>query len=113
MARVVEPGESTSAMREPAVSLILRQRIAMHLPTTIRSVRPRSRAATAMLECAVTLPVLLVVLFALLDLGLAAMRYNALAESARRIAREAILHGSRTPSTLGTWGPTAFAGTAA
>ena len=38
-----------------------------------------------MLECAVALPVLLLVLFALLDLGLAAMQYNTLADQYKSI----------------------------
>ena len=66
-----------------------------------------------MLECAVALPIMLLALFALLDLGLAASRYNALAEAARQIARQAILHGSLAPVEVGSWGPTQFVGTAA
>jgi len=56
---------------------------------------------------------MLLALFALLDLGLAATRYNALAEAARQIARQAILHGSLAPAEVGSWGPTQFVGTAA
>ena len=52
------------------------------------------RGGTTIVECAIVLPVLFFVLFALLDLGIAATRYNSLAEASRRIAREAILHGS-------------------
>jgi hypothetical protein len=66
-----------------------------------------------MVECAFILPTLLFALFAMLDLGLAAVRYNALAEASRRIAREAILHGSLAPESAGAWGPNEFAGTAA
>jgi Flp pilus assembly protein TadG len=66
-----------------------------------------------MVECAITLPVLFFVLFALLDLGIAATRYNALAEVSRRIAREAILHGSLAPDASGAWGPNEFTGTMA
>lgn len=73
--------------------------------------RPRRCGAT-MVECAITLPVMLLVLFALLDLGLAAMRYNSLAEASRQIAREAIIHGSLAPDTSGTWGPGEYLGTA-
>jgi Flp pilus assembly protein TadG len=74
-------------------------------------IRPRS-GATAV-ECAITLPVLLAVLFALLDLGIAATRYNALAEVSRRIARQVIIHGSEAPGASESWGPDEFAGTAA
>jgi hypothetical protein len=66
-----------------------------------------------MVECAFALPIILLVLFALLDLGLAAARYNALAEAARRIARETIIHGSLAPESIGAWGPDEFVGTAA
>lgn len=72
-----------------------------------------NREGGAILECAIALPVMLLALFALLDLGLAATRYNALAEAARQIARQAILHGSPAPDAVGSWGPTQFVGTAA
>jgi hypothetical protein len=70
------------------------------------------RTGASVVECALVLPVLSIVLFAMLDLGLAAVRYNALAEASRRIAREAILHGSLAPDTSGTWGPEEYSGTA-
>src|SRR5689334_1070755 len=72
-----------------------------------------NRHGAAMLECAIALPVMLLALFAILDLGLAATRYNALAEAARQIARQAILHGSLAPDEVGSWGPAQFVGTAA
>jgi hypothetical protein len=71
------------------------------------------RTGTTVLECAITLPVLFFVLFALLDLGIAATRYNALAEIARRIAREAVMHGSLAPDSSGTWGPDEYSGSLA
>jgi hypothetical protein len=71
------------------------------------------RTGSTVLECAVTLPVLFFVLFALLDLGIAATRYNALAEIARRIAREAVLHGSLAPDSSGSWGPAEHSGSLA
>jgi Flp pilus assembly protein TadG len=77
-----------------------------------RAIR-RRRCGATILECAITLPVLFIVLFAILDLGIAATRYNALAEVSRRIAREAVLHGSLAPDTSGTWGPEEYDGTAA
>ena len=63
----------------------------------------------ATLECAIALPVAMLVLLGTLDLGLAATRYNALAEGSRRTAREAILHGELAPSETGTWGPAEIA----
>lgn len=71
------------------------------------------RAGAATVECAVVLPVALLILFSLLNLGLATIRYNVLAEAARRVAREAITHGSLVPHVRGAWGPDPFAGTAA
>lgn len=56
---------------------------------------------------------LLVVLFVLLDLGVAATRYNSLAEVSRRIAREVIVHGSENPGSGEPWGPDEFVGTVA
>jgi hypothetical protein len=73
----------------------------------------RIRAGATMLECAFVLPIVFLLLFALLDLGIAAVRYNALADASRRIAREAIIHGSLAPAETGTWGPAEFVGTAA
>jgi TadE-like protein len=80
------------------------------------SKRPTSRTArrrgATIVESAIVLPVLLLILFAMLDLGVASVRYNALAEVSRRVARETILHGSLAPQAVGTWGPEAFEGTA-
>jgi hypothetical protein len=66
-----------------------------------------------MVECAMVLPVMFIILFAMLDLGLAAARYNALSDAARRIARQAIIHGSIAPAGSSIWGPAEFSGTAA
>jgi hypothetical protein len=72
----------------------------------------RDRRGATVLECAFVLPVVLLILFALLDLGIAAVRYNALADASRRIAREAVLHGTLAPPESGTWGPAEYVGTA-
>lgn len=72
-----------------------------------------SRGATA-IEAAVVLPIVLLALFAILDLGLASLRYNVLAEAARRLARAAVMRGEETPSEMGNdWGPTEIIATAA
>jgi hypothetical protein len=76
-----------------------------------RTVWCQRRAGVTLLECAITLPVLFVTLFAMLDLGIAAARYNALAEAARRIAREAVIHGSLAPPESTKWGPDEYVGT--
>ena len=80
---------------------------------TFRRAVARRRPGATLVECAIALPVMFFVLFALLDLGLAATRYNTLAEVARKIAREAVLHGSLAPLSNGTWGPNPYAGTVA
>ena len=81
----------------------------MQLPDSMRTPQP-ARRGTTIVECAITLPVLFLVLFSLLDLGIAATRYNSLAEVARRIAREAVLHGSLAPDSAAPGGPTFTAG---
>jgi Flp pilus assembly protein TadG len=70
------------------------------------------RGAT-MVECAVALPVVLLVLFGMLDLGLAAARYNSLAEASRRVARETIIHGTVAGKKTSGWGPNDYQGNAA
>jgi hypothetical protein len=53
------------------------------------------------------------VLFVIFDLGLAAFRYNALAATARRVAREAVVHGGAAPPDRTAWGSGKYLGTAA
>lgn len=76
-------------------------------------ITPPSRRGAALVECALTLPIIVLILLALLDLGMAATRYNGLAEVTRHIARETIRHGSLAPPTEGTWGPSPFYGSMA
>ena len=73
----------------------------------------RARRGVTIVETAITLPVMFFVLFAILDLGIAATRYNALAEASRAIARQAVLHGSLAPDSAGSWGPAEYNGTMA
>jgi Flp pilus assembly protein TadG len=75
--------------------------------------KPTTRSGATMIECAFALPVMLMLLFGMLDLGLAAARYNALSDAARRVARAAIIHGSLESTRTAAWGPQEFAGTAA
>lgn len=68
--------------------------------------------ATAV-EAAIVLPIALLALFAILDLGLASLRYNTLAEAARRLARAAVVRGEETPTEIGNdWGPSPIIATA-
>ena len=66
----------------------------------------RGRTGAVAVENAIVLPIALLALFAILDLGLASLRYNTLAEAARRLARAAATHGRETPTEIGgDWGP--------
>lgn len=69
-----------------------------------------SRRGVAFAESALVLPVVIFMLFAMLDLSLAVVRYNALAHVSRKIAREAIIHGNLAPAVMGSWGPEAYEG---
>ncbi|QDV75604.1 TadE/TadG family type IV pilus assembly protein [Botrimarina mediterranea] len=60
------------------------------------------------LESAFVLPITFFLLFAMLDLGLAAVRFNALSEAARTVAREVVLHGSMALDSPDAWGPGQF-----
>ncbi len=53
---------------------------------------------------AIVLMVFLTLIFGMLDLGIAVLRYHQLAQAARLGAREAIVHGSLA-TELGAWGP--------
>jgi len=70
------------------------------------------RSGVAAVEAAVVLSVFLVVLLGSLDLGLAVLKNNTLAEAARRLARAAIVRGSSSSSIHTVWGPTTYNGTA-
>lgn len=65
-----------------------------------------------MVESAIVLSVALVIVFGILDLGLAVLHYNTLSEGARRVARAAIVHGSEAEPETSAWGPAAYVGTA-
>jgi hypothetical protein len=70
------------------------------------------RRGAALLEGTIVLTVFLVIIFAMFDLGLAVMRQNSLAESARRLARTAIVHGDLATPEYTSWGPLQYSGTA-
>jgi hypothetical protein len=71
-----------------------------------------ARRGAALLEGTIVLAVFLTIIFAMFDLGLAVMRQNSLAESARRLARTAIVHGDLAPPEYTAWGPLQYSGTA-
>lgn len=63
-------------------------------------------------ETAIVLPVFLLIIVAVFDLGLAVFRYNTLASAARRGIRQAIVHGSKAPPEATAWGPMSYSGAA-
>jgi Flp pilus assembly protein TadG len=73
---------------------------------------PRRRGAT-LVEGAIVLSGLFVVLFGMLDLGLAVLEFNTLSEASRRLCRQAVVHGQMASPQMAAWGPTAVSGTAA
>jgi hypothetical protein len=77
-----------------------------------RRAQAENRRGAAAVEAAVVLSVFLVLLVGSLDLALAVLRSNTLAEGARRLARAAIVRGAAAEHALGSWGPGDDSGTA-
>jgi hypothetical protein len=65
-----------------------------------------------MVETAITLSIVIVLVFGMLDLGLWVFRYHILAQASRQMARQAIVHGALA-DRLGAWGPDTVTGTMA
>jgi len=68
-------------------------------------IAPSRGAGVAATELALILPLLLLLIFGLLELSLAIFRYHIVSQSARQIARIAIVHGELAAPELTTWGP--------
>lgn len=73
----------------------------------------RPRRGAVVVETAIVLMVLLTLLFALFDFGLAVLRHNALCDCARRAARLAALRGEKAADPAPSLGPAEFLGDAA
>ena len=73
---------------------------------------PRCRRGTTTLEAMVVLGVLLTVVTAMVDLGVAIFRQHQLSYAARAVCRTASVHGSEA-GVLGSWGPATFGPVAA
>lgn len=58
-----------------------------------------------MVEGAIVIGIFLGMLLGMLDLGLAMLRQNVVTEAARRVAREASMHGSMAGPERTVWGP--------
>lgn len=78
-----------------------------------RSTHPASpRRGASAIEAAFALPIFLLVVFGVLDVGILVFRQHQLTTAAGFIARQAAVHGSKA-SKLGVWGPGSLSGTAA
>ncbi|TWT31319.1 hypothetical protein KOR34_46950 [Posidoniimonas corsicana] len=53
---------------------------------------------------------MLLVVFALLDLGVAAVRDNTLSKAGRQVAREAVMSSRFAPAGVPSWGPATYSG---
>lgn len=72
----------------------------------------RRRSGAALIESAVVLSVMLLVLFGVLDLGLAALHSNNLTDVAQQLTRAAVVRG-KNATALTAWGPATYHGTGA
>lgn len=70
------------------------------------------RTGAVAVETAIVLSLFLTLVLGLLDFGLAVLNRNTLEAAACRLAREAIVHGSRSEDMAGCWGPETYSGTA-
>ena len=70
------------------------------------------RRGAVVVEGAIVLTSLIVILFGMLDLALLVLESNTLAEAARRLCRQAVVHGQMAAPRMTTWGPGSLTGTA-
>ena len=63
--------------------------------------RGRTRAGATVLEMAVVAPAVLLLLFGMIDLGIAVYAYNTLAEAVRAGTRYGVVHGARATKPAG------------
>jgi hypothetical protein len=75
------------------------------MPKHTTKTRHGNRRAAAMVEAAIVLPVCLVMLLGMVELSVALVRNTVMAETARWIARAAIVHGAKATAAQGRWGP--------
>ena len=66
----------------------------------------RQRRAAAMIETAFMIVLLLILFFGMIDLGIAVLRRNMVAQVAREAARTASVHGEMASAYVAQWGPT-------
>lgn len=82
-------------------------------PSDRRTQSAHLRSGVTLVENAIVLSMLAMTIFCMLDLGLAVLRYNTLSEAARRLAREASLHGELAAPERPIWGTETHEGNAA
>lgn len=78
----------------------------------ILSERVSRRRGSYTAEVAITLTIFLGTLLLMLEFALVSLRYNALGESARRVARMVIVRGQMAAPQQSVLGPTTYEGTA-
>lgn len=74
--------------------------------------RRQMRSGATLVETAIVLGVLLFMITGVLQLGISTLHSNVVSDAARRLAREACVHGSMAEPSRATWGPVAISGTA-
>jgi hypothetical protein len=67
--------------------------------------RPTGRRGVTTVETALVILAFLTLVLGVIDLGLAVFRNHLVCEAARQGARQAIVHGSLAPASMGAWGP--------
>ncbi len=77
-----------------------------------RPIQRQPRRGVVALESALVLSTLMLILLTIVDLGLAVLHYNTLSDTARRLARESIVHGEFASPERTVWGPNSYSGTA-
>mgnify|MGYP002623093785 CR=1 FL=1 len=70
------------------------------------------RSGATMVETTIVLGVLLFLILGVLQLGINVLRANVVSDAARRLAREACVHGAMASPNRVEWGPNTVSGTA-
>jgi Flp pilus assembly protein TadG len=73
---------------------------------------PMRRSGAVITETALILPLFLLLIFGMFDIGVGILRSQSLSQTARTAARIAIVHGDLAPNALGAWGPNTYGPTA-
>lgn len=70
------------------------------------------RRGATIVETAITLPIFLILLLGMVELGIAVFRQHVVSQAARQATRRAIIHGKMAIPAVGKWGPATFEGPA-